>query len=602
MSESSSDTLLDKPQTNSLKVKFFPSSEGIPDPEDIQGDHKVGLCFSGGGNRSLTSSMGQLRAIEALGKLNKDSVSFISSVSGSTMLNLIYSYRSTSITDADLLGVPVEDMKSLKWWGKTGPTGLNQLNENSVGRTGQRLGLFDVFAEIIKMHDDYGFEPAEGYGRALGKMVFEPFGLYDVDEKGMAKKYLGYTREWLEQEVPANLTEDDFFLMPSDSRPFPIFNSALFPDAMSDGTELVPYELTPIYSGVFPAFPRSGPQKENTGGGYISSYGLGSSSPRMEDAGVAVCTPPRERVSIGDAEGLSGAATAQIIIGSLITKANKRKWYKSFNKVLKDKKGLPNTWDLVRALLPGLAIHFEELIAGKIPIRDLVPNYLYWAVMDLGEKTKTRSTLFADGGQLENTGIDALLRRGTKRIICFNNSESAVGKDKKTGEIIVDYAFSVLFGYTPYEAGKPYRLYSALSPDEFHDLPDWMKPFHRVQIFASEEFETLKNTLYENNVVNGGAALCKQNLKTLENPVLGIKAGQEVSVLWVQNSPVKKWRNSLSKKVRFMMKLNPKKFGDFPNYSTLSGLYMDFRQVNLMAHLGSWTVLSNREIFESMWE
>ena len=45
-----------------------------------------------------------------------------------------------------------------------------------------------------------------------------------------------------------------------------------------------------------------------------------------------------------------------------------------------------------------------------------------------------------------------------------------------------------------------YRLYKDLSENEFDDLPDWMKPFRRIQVFDEKMFQPLCETLYENNI------------------------------------------------------------------------------------------------------
>lgn len=62
---------------SSYDVQLFPipptetAGRSRPDP----GRASVGVCFSGGGTRSLTASLGQLRALRALGLL--DRVSYI---------------------------------------------------------------------------------------------------------------------------------------------------------------------------------------------------------------------------------------------------------------------------------------------------------------------------------------------------------------------------------------------------------------------------------------------------------------------------------------------------------------------------------------------
>ena len=57
--------------------------------------HPFGVCFSGGGARSLSASLGQMRALYAEGLL--ESVGAISAVSGGSWFATIYSYAPTPI-------------------------------------------------------------------------------------------------------------------------------------------------------------------------------------------------------------------------------------------------------------------------------------------------------------------------------------------------------------------------------------------------------------------------------------------------------------------------------------------------------------------------
>ena len=81
-----------------------------------------GVCFSGGGTRSLAASMGQLRGLYNLGLLS--GTRYISSVSGGSWAatNYVY-YKSGAANDIQLLGKGPSSAERSTWtleeWGKS---------------------------------------------------------------------------------------------------------------------------------------------------------------------------------------------------------------------------------------------------------------------------------------------------------------------------------------------------------------------------------------------------------------------------------------------------------------------------------------------------
>ena len=92
---------------STLKAKLYPSQPTsyfpeLENPRYQPASHPFGVCFSGGGTRSFSASLGQMRGLKALGLL--DTVGAISCVSGGTWFSTLFSYAPTSINDSTLLG------------------------------------------------------------------------------------------------------------------------------------------------------------------------------------------------------------------------------------------------------------------------------------------------------------------------------------------------------------------------------------------------------------------------------------------------------------------------------------------------------------------
>ena len=126
----------------------------------------TGVCFSGGGTRALSATMGQLRGLQALNLIN--SVDYISCVSGGSWASALYTYYKSNpngkgpITDADFLGpvVPPHDIVVNKpsdpaenWLGKNDPKRMGTVATNSL--------LESLFGTLILWIGDYLLKKGE---------------------------------------------------------------------------------------------------------------------------------------------------------------------------------------------------------------------------------------------------------------------------------------------------------------------------------------------------------------------------------------------------------------------------------------------------------
>ncbi len=215
----------------------------------------------------------------------------------------------------------------------------------------------------------------------------------------------------------------------------------------------------------------------------------------------------------------------------------------------------------------------------------------------------TLDNAFADGGNLENTGISGLLLyEDIDNIISFINSSTPLtsteygiinhlGREIPHTCILVDEQIPPLFGYQPYQDKLGYQLYSTDS----HPTSPLMK---NNQIFASEAFAELLQGLWQasGNLYHPGAnqhaANYLQSLVTVENVWFGIKAGKKMTVLWIYNNFINDWYEQLAVSVREQIfNHDPSHYFNFPHYSTLD-TQLTATQINLLAAQTSWSVVS----------
>ena len=111
-------------------------------------------------------------------------------------------------------------------------------------------------------------------------------------------------------------------------------------------------------------------------------------------------------------------------------------------------------------------------------ISELVPEYLYWPVRDATPVIPLRTNRFADGGNLENSGVASLLSYSDiDNVISFLNSATPIravskgvidanGIEIPGTRIEVDSQVPPLFRYQAYDENEGYRLYrGSINPD-----------------------------------------------------------------------------------------------------------------------------------------
>jgi hypothetical protein len=226
---------------------------------------------------------------------------------------------------------------------------------------------------------------------------------------------------------------------------------------------------------------------------------------------------------------------------------------------------------------------------------------------------------FADGGNLEDTAVTALLRRKMSSIIAFVHGSTPISWDERNQEVVVSEQIAVLFGYQPKTKNDFYEW------EPWTRFPKDYQPGYPLQsssyatfafdrVFNPDTFLDFTKELYTVFTTGGSTIWKMENVEVLAQPHLGVEAYTLDKILWVYNSAVENFNSVLEEPIQFQLSdLDGGEFLNFPYYDTILQLGLTTSQVNLLAHLSCWNVISdsvganpkgqtNKEIFESMFD
>ena len=507
----------------------------------------VGVAFSGGGSRSLSCTMGQLRGLKHLGKMGE--VGAISAVSGGSWASSLYTYLPKHIDDDNFLGTPLGNPVELTLLnhGEVA-TALDRFSPHNMGQAATNLGVVKMAARAVELYVE-GVPADDLWVRMIGEYVFAPFDLFNVGRP----KFFTESLDWFNTHIQHNNPElgiGDFYV-PKKGRPELIVNFNISPQEGSD--QLFPMKSTQKMAGILPAYPKSDLNNTDLGGGYIDPFGFGSRNQSSPSGDLIRVVKPANRFSVHTASGLSSAAFAETLLQAT-------KWP-------------------------------EE-------VQSIVPKEYYWPVMNTAQPSQKYH--FADGGNLEDTAIAALLRRKFSSIIAFVNGSTPISWDEKNQEVIVGEQIAVLFGYQPKtKTGFMEEDYLPWEP-----FPENYKPGDKLQkasyatyaydrVFDPALFKDFTMELYK-LVQKGGTVMWKmENLQVMDQPHLGGEGYTLDKLLWIINSEVKAFNDQLEEEIKLEIDAGDLgAFAHFPYYETIGQLHLTKSQVNLLAHLSCWNVIS----------
>jgi hypothetical protein len=598
----------------------------------------VGVCLSGGGSRALSAGMGQLRALSFLqvnGLSLLSQTRAISTVSGGSWLGVTFEFLTAGTTDAQFLNDYVADPGRLVPTTIPGHSVAETLDVLPAGNIGNSINgdLFSVPALAVQAYLLYKFKgtPANFLWQALmGLHILGPYGLYRPEANALPESLFSWDAATLASQItgpnPALAGEAAHLVAGGaghQRRPFLICNTAMFLNHPGMTYQyLAPVQSTPFMTGIVGSPDGTDANGRAPGGGGVTSFAFSSNPTAV--AGSAVQVDQARQLALADIVGASSAAFAETLENLFAAwEQDPSQLFKALAQFGDEITGLFGGWfsDLemiaVKAILDGarLFADVEKFVEAKSDLRnlqDLIPQYQYWPVAGAAAFPVTKPTRFADGGNLENLGVGAMLScADVERLIAFVNTDlplaagtrgviDAQGNEVAGTRVIVTQDIPPLFGYQPYQPGVGYVLYAGASTVVFPEG-------RNSCVFPPAQLGELLAGLWaaSGSGTNATAAVFKQTLAVQDNAWFGVKGGgRKVSALWVYNNRVRAWYDQLIPQVQAILGAftDPSSFGSFPNYSTFdTGL--SATQINLLASLAAWVVAAdeNSQQFAGMY-
>ena len=612
----------------------------------------VGICLSGGGSRALTAAMGQLRAL-ASAQLNGRSLlsqtKAISTVSGGSWLGMTFEFLTAGTSDSAFLNEYVPDPGRLVPTAAPGHSPAETLDELPAGNVGNTVSsdLFSMPALAVEAFLLYKLleTPMDFLWQALiGAHILAPYGLFNPESKALPESLFSWDQATLESAVTGpnpQLRSETAHLVASgqdrNRRPFPICNTSIFlSEPNTNYQQLAPVQATAFVTGVVGSPIGKDANGRAPGGGGVTSFAFSSNPTAVEGKGVTVSQ--QRQLALADIVGASSAAFANALKNTFA------QWEQDVQQFLSAlEQRADKIWDFLAKRfghfeviarlaedigkdLAGIAKHLEPRLKLSTPedlaglkadfrtLQGLIPQYQYWPVAGVQPYPQTHPSGFADGGDLENSGVNGMLSYSdVENIISFINSATPIaaadlgmigadGQEVPNTRAIITANIPPLFGYQPYDPKKGYVLYKG---DPNPSFPQGKNS----QVFESSRLADVIRGLWtaSGSGANSGSALYKQtSLAVLDNSWFGVKGGgRTVNVLWVCPNRDQGWFDLLSPGVQALLNpfSNPTTFNYFPHYGT-SNTDLPAQQINLLASYTAWMVASpgNAPQFLSMYK
>ncbi|GGI90640.1 hypothetical protein [Shewanella gelidii] len=383
-----------------LIVTAFPSAAKLehahfPEHSTLKSEFKeksIGIAFSGGGTRSASCTLGQLKAFHETGLINK--VAYISAVSGGGWTATPYCFIKQEKLN-DFFGC-IQEPQDIQW---------HTIKYPLQGSLQQAVTQSSVLGKLIKAGFS-GFGD-ESYAQVIGKIFLAPFGLHHPN------KYFSYNETTLSPILASNpdLTASDFNLCRAHT-PFLVLGATLLNYDGLIGKHKYPVEYTPYYSGIRTSFidKDTFTSDDYFGGGYIESFGYD-------------CSGPYKIKVEGDLITMHVKSSPRSFIGWTQERAF------SLSDIMASTGAAPQ--EVTNAL--GLkSIGFPEFY--HIPIT--VPE---------GQQRVAEEHPHSDGAHLENLGIMALLARRLDQLYVFINTKCQYVPGQSIDKTNVNKSLKALF-------------------------------------------------------------------------------------------------------------------------------------------------------------
>jgi hypothetical protein len=569
----------------------------------------LALCLSGGGSRALSCALGQLSGLRSIknptdpAKSVLDSIAYVSSVSGGSWASVLYTYLPTTISDDEfLIQVVPPDQLVKKAPSVQEPENVSYMAPNCLGNAPGQFNAKTLSSLVYAMYEWGLFSSAEKASwwwiAAVGELILKPFGLYSAvynpnvnyNQPSMFFSLSGkYVTDAITQ-YNASLTPDQFYPTRRSYRLF--VNTNVMQNYTVPATAQIPVQATPTTTSVL----GKSPDGSIVGGGSVESFGFTSTLIGPGTSGQFATVAQPRRYSLCDITGCSSAFYADVLLDYIDNYLAGQVQQEIVNYLVNTLHWTKDKAKLLASFLIGLLKIFANYEAGNT-----IPKYNFWPVNATGQSPPPNTVYgFSDGGNFDNTGIlGVLAQTGADRIIAFINSQEPIGVFGSSSPPLVTVSgqIALLFGYQYVPVNGVFQSYGGMSPSQ---------PMSYVQVFsdANGEFAALRQGLYDAS--SGGdptklgdhVAAFQQTLTTVDNPVANIKGGRKVTVLWVHNNRVNDWQNAIKDQgivsdLRAGQSSSPNPtlpLANFPNYNTVTQLWLGPESVNMLAQLSAWNV------------
>lgn len=614
----------------------------------------VGICLSGGGSRALSAGMGQLRALSYL-QLNGQSLlsqtRAISTVSGGSWLGVTFEFLPASTSDGEYLNEYVPDPGRLVPTTEPGHTEAETLDELPEGNIGNSVDsdLFSVPAlavEAFLLHKLL-HTPLDFLWQALiGAHILEPYGLYNPGRNALPTSLFSWDQGTLQSQVtgpnpqlgnePAHLIAGVASGQGRARRPFFICNTAMFlSEPKAKFQPLAPVQATAFMTGIVGSPDGTDANGRKPGGGGVTSFAFSSNPTAVQGTGVTV--DQQRQLSLADIVGSSSAAFADTLRNQFALWEQDPKQFLELLKELAE-----DLWDWIKGLfshldeIDKLGEHVaadlfepEKLLESRLDLsttsdlaslkadfrllQELIPQYQYWPVAGVQPFPQTSPTGFADGGSLDNSGVNAMLSYSdVDNVIAFLNSSTPIaaaqhsmidaeGHEVPNTRVIITPDIPPLFGYQPYNPQRGYVLYAG---DPNPIFPQGANS----RVFEPGLLAEVIQGLWaaSGSGASSGSTLYKQQkLAVQPNAWFGVQGDRTVNVLWVYPNRDQGWFDLLNPSVQDLLAPfdDPSTFNYFPHYSVFD-TDLTAQQINLLANYTAWMVASekNAPVFLGMYQ
>jgi hypothetical protein len=495
---------------------------------EAAGRPDFGIAFSGGGTRSASATIGQLRALVQNGWL--DRARYITGVSGGGWAVVPFTFSNLPL--GDLLG-PMEAPEDLS---------VAVANAPPAGRlpraiAGSRLAAAGAFEGAEFASRQFAGD-REVFGFELQKLINRVFGRRSASDQTFADML---ARAFVEPVVPGARTQlfawdgsnverlvdlnprlrPTDFLTVAARRPFLIIGGSLiYAHDAFEYPRLVPIELTPMYTGVRQQF------GGRMGGIYVSPLGYDG------EAGDIVAEPEGSRSGVLRIVGRG--ASRNFALGDVVA---------------------------VTGAAPLLGIVRGKPLDKATYAARFFPVYNHLTVRGSAVLPAVLAQSHGDGGFTDNLGLMPLLARQVRNVLVFVNGNSPFADSMQ---------LQVLF--------RPIERFE-----------DWGGDRSMAVVFRPERWQELKDGLEAARALNGPVFYCGRNWEVVGNAPFNIAPYSGLNICFVYNHDVPEWKKHLPEDTRRMVE-SSKPFRNFPWFSTGGELQLNNAQVNLLANLSAWAV------------